>query len=183
MKPTQVLVEEHNAIKVMLQIIEKINKAIESGKKLDANDLEKVVSLIQEFADACHHRKEEGFLFPAMEQAGIPRQGGPIGVMLQDHEQGRNYVKGMKEALKNMDDPQNRKQFVEEASGYVRLLKQHIDKEDNILYPTAEKKLSKTSMQKLIEEFERVEREETGEGIHEKYHQVLHKLKDRYLLH
>ncbi len=111
----------------------------------------------------------------------MPRQAGPIGVMLKEHEQARSYVKGMKEALKNINDPKARKQFVENAWAYVHLLKQHIDKEDNILYPMAEQKLSEKMMERLLEEFDRVEREETGEGVHEKYHQLLHKLKDRYL--
>ncbi len=51
------------------------------------------------FADQCHHGKEEDLLFPAMEAAGIPRESGPIGVMLEEHNIGRQYVRGMAEAV------------------------------------------------------------------------------------
>ena len=54
-------------------------------------------------------------------------------------------------------------------------------KEDNVLYPMAEKRISEEEMDELMEEFERVEQEETGEGVHERYHQLLHELAEKYL--
>ncbi|MGD0266766.1 MAG: hemerythrin domain-containing protein, partial [Candidatus Methylomirabilota bacterium] len=39
----------------------------------------------------CHHGKEENLLFKTMVDRGFPRQGGPIAVMLHEHETGRSF--------------------------------------------------------------------------------------------
>jgi len=100
MKATEELRKEHSAIEVMLGILEEISARLESGAKVDPDHLERILEFIRIFADKCHHGKEEDFLFPAMEKAGIPREGGgPIGCMLSEHDMGRERVKGMTEAL------------------------------------------------------------------------------------
>ncbi|MGQ9493468.1 MAG: hemerythrin domain-containing protein [Anaerolineae bacterium] len=95
MRATEQLMEEHRAIETVLNILENVCQRLETGKAVDAEHLEHILEFIRIFADRCHHGKEEDLLFPAMEKAGIPREGGPIGVMLIEHVQGRNYVRGM----------------------------------------------------------------------------------------
>ena len=63
-----------------------------------------------------------------------------------------------------------------EKLGYVRLLRAHINKEDNVLYPMGERILTAEDQQWLAKEFDRVEAEEIGAGVHEKYHQMAHEL-------
>lgn len=89
------LKEEHQAILLMLKIMEAACKKLEAGEDVSKDDLNDMVKFIKEFADKSHHLKEEDLLFPAMEEAGIPREGGPIGVMLTEHTTGREYVKGL----------------------------------------------------------------------------------------
>ena len=62
------------------------------------------IGFLKEFADKCHHGKEEGLLFPAMVAAGIPDKGGPIGVMLAEHTQGRQFIRDMEESLSTVVD-------------------------------------------------------------------------------
>lgn len=95
-KPTEMLSAEHRVIERMLDILQRLaneppEKSLEAWKK--------ALDFFSRFADKCHHCKEEQVLFPAMEEHGIPRDGGPIGVMLVDHEQGRSYVRSMVAAL------------------------------------------------------------------------------------
>jgi hemerythrin-like domain-containing protein len=71
--------------------------------------------------------------------------------------------------------------IVENARNYIALLTQHIDKEDHILYPMADVHLSEERQKGLVEEFERVEREEIGVGKHEEFHQLLEHLREVYL--
>ncbi|MDQ1329031.1 MAG: hypothetical protein QG641_2320 [Candidatus Poribacteria bacterium] len=183
MTATEILTKEHNAIKVMLNILEEACKRLEEGVKVDTGHLEQMVEFIKGFADKCHHAKEEGLLFPAMQKAGIPGQGGPIGVMLVEHTYGREYVKGMTEAIEKykVGDANATSEFIENAKGYVELLSQHIYKEDNILYPMADRLFSEEDQNKMLEEFDRVETEEMGVGTHEKYHEMLHQFQDIYL--
>lgn len=93
-----------------------------------------------------------------MEKSGVPKEGGPIGVMLQEHEIGRNYVRDFADAVEKYKQNKSQiKKIVENAMGYVELLEQHIDKEDNILYMMTDMHLSEKQQKKLIKEFEKVE--------------------------
>ncbi|MFX1250788.1 MAG: hemerythrin domain-containing protein [Promethearchaeota archaeon] len=183
MKPTEELMKEHEAIQVMLSILEQMCNRLELGERLPPGKLERVLEFIKLFADKCHHGKEEDLLFPAMIKAGFSKEGGPIAVMLHEHVIGRNAVKGMDEALVKYKQSKDTipEGFIENARTYIRLLRQHIDKEDHILYPMANQHLSLEVQQELLEQFERVEREVIGVGTHEKFHELLHQLKEEFL--
>jgi hemerythrin-like domain-containing protein len=113
-----------------------------------------------------------------MTGSGVPKEGGPIGVMLAEHEQGRAFNRGMEAAARAMaaGDSSQQGELVRNALGYVSLLRQHIDKEDGVLFPMAEQAIPAAAQEKLAEEFERIEREETGAGVHEKFHALAEKL-------
>jgi len=183
MKPTEQLKEEHKAIKLMLEILNKVCERLESGKAVNPEHLEKIVEFIRVFADRCHHGKEEDLLFPAMEEAGIPRQGGPIGVMLLEHNMGRDYVKRLSDAVNKYKtgDRTISDKIVENARNYIALLTPHINKEDNILYLMADMRVPKEKQDELLAEFEKVETERMGPGKHEEFHRLLHNLKEIYL--
>ncbi len=167
----------------MLKVIESVCSKISEGQKVNPDNLADIIDFLRNFADKCHHAKEEKILFPALEHAGVQREGGPIGVMLHEHEMGRNFTNGMDAALnKNKSDTgSGLTQFVKNAKDYIELLSAHIEKENNVLFVMADQKLSSSTQKEIMEEFERVEREETGEGVHERYHELLHSLKDLYL--
>jgi hemerythrin-like domain-containing protein len=177
------LKEEHQAILLMLKIMEAACKKLEAGEDVSKDDLNDMVKFIKEFADKSHHLKEEDLLFPAMEEAGIPREGGPIGVMLTEHTMGRDYVNGLsmgiEEYAKGNTDAS--KQIIENARNYASLLSNHINKEDNILYPMAEMRLSKEKQDELLKEFERVNSEKIGLDKQKELMTILHNLKDTYL--
>jgi hemerythrin-like domain-containing protein len=183
MTPTEQLKEEHRAILLMLEVLEKICKKLKSGEKIDPEHLEKIIEFIRIFADICHHGKEEDLLFHALQEAGVAKEGGPIGVMLLEHSRGRDYVKGMSEAVAKykLGESGVSSEIIENARGYIALLSQHIRKEDYILYLMAEMRLSKKKQDELLEEFEKVEEEKIGKGKHEEFHQLLKNLREVYL--
>lgn len=183
MTPTGQLQEEHQGITLMLRILEKVCARMKAQERVDPNHLERVVEFFRVFADKCHHGKEEDLLFPEMEKAGIPRERGPIGVMLAEHTQGRAFVRGMGEAASRykQGEPRSRTEFVENARNYISLLTQHIQKENNVLFPMGDRVLSKEKQEKLVEGFENLEREKIGAGTHEAFHQLLHQLQEIYL--
>jgi hemerythrin-like domain-containing protein len=183
MIPTAALKEEHQGMLLMLRILEKIAAKLESSEEVDLGHLERIGDFFRVFADKCHHGKEEDLLFPAMERAGISREGGPIGVMLLEHEQGRGYLRGMANALANhkKGDPSALTDFAGDARNYVDLLTRHIGKEDQVLFPMGERVLSKDIQAKLSQGFEKIEVERIGEGTHEEFHKFLEKLKALYL--
>ncbi|MCL5256443.1 MAG: hemerythrin domain-containing protein [Chloroflexi bacterium] len=175
MLATEQLVEEHNVIERLLGVLEATATKLDRGGDLPPEVLERELDIVRNFADRCHHGKEEGRLFPAMEQHGIPKQGGPIGVMLAEHDKGREYVRQMGEAAAGYASGDKRagRSFAAAARGYAQLLSQHIYKENNILYPMANKVLSQDEQQRLMQQFEQIETEEIGEG---KHHEYLHEV-------
>lgn len=99
MKATEELKKEHEGIELMLQVLKAISEKIGRGEELPDGHLDDMIEFFIIFIDKCHHGKEEEFLFPALEDVNILREGGPIGVMLNEHEQGRILVGELKKAL------------------------------------------------------------------------------------
>ncbi len=91
------------------------------------------------FADECHNRKEEEHLFPRIETLGIPRNGGPLAVMLAEHERVRVLVGCLKEAATRYagSEPSGLDAFGQAFREYAGILKDHYWKENDILYPMA----------------------------------------------
>ncbi|AFM41604.1 hypothetical protein Desaci_2672 [Desulfosporosinus acidiphilus SJ4] len=183
MRPTKELVIEHEAVLTVLQILDEISLRITEGNDININDLETLLDVMKVFVDRCHHGKEEKILFTALESAGIPREGGPVGVMLYEHDNGRRYISGMREAFERVKegDKQAFKTFAANASDYTALMYAHIDKENNILYQMAETHLSDPMKIKLAQDFSSLQARETGNGSYEKYFKVIEQLKANYL--
>ena len=121
--------------------IERVLTALEGLTKRPVaeslDDWKKALDFFRNFADQCHHFKEEKVLFPAMEEHGIPSEGGPIGMMLTEHEEGRSYVRAMLAAITLIESKDEAAigSLLKSAEAYIRLLREHIQKEDEILFP------------------------------------------------
>ena len=174
---TAILRKEHDAILKMLGATEEAARRIDAGEEVKGETLEGLIEFFRLFADQCHHGKEEDLLFPLLESRGLPRHGGPTGVMLQEHEQGRALIRQMveaTEACKRHEKAGDR--WAEAARGYVALLRTHIDKENNILFVVAENMLTPEEQKQLAADFEKAEIEKMGAGTHERLHAKMEKL-------
>ncbi len=170
MKATEILISEHRMIERVIHALEIAATSLKNSKDVRPGFFVDAADFIKGFADGCHHKKEEGILFMTMAENGFPVEGGPISVMLLEHEQGRKLTRAMHEAtLKLVDDPAARVAVIENALGYAALMKQHIMKETNVLFPMADRLIPAKDQEKMTESFEHFEHEETGEGVHEKY--------------
>ena len=121
-KATEMLSAEHRVIERVLDILQKLTtRPVENS--LDY--WRKTLDFFSHFADQCHHFKEEQVLFPAMEERGIPREGGPIGMMLMEHEEGRNHVRSMLAAIALVEAKNEaaKEILVDNAKAYLRLLR------------------------------------------------------------
>ncbi|MFB3127626.1 MAG: hemerythrin domain-containing protein, partial [Candidatus Acidiferrales bacterium] len=95
---TAILRQEHDAILRMLDVTDAIVQQLERNQRVAPETLAGVLEFFRLFADRCHHGKEEELLFPLLERKGMAHDGGPIGVMLHEHEQGRSLVRQLGEA-------------------------------------------------------------------------------------
>jgi len=182
MKPTDILTDEHRVIEQVLECLGIIVERAGTDRNLDGQSAREAVSLFRHFADRCHHAKEEDHLFPAMEARGFPREGGPTGVMIYEHGQARDHVRKMDESIEaaSQGDPAAVQRFTQHARAYSNLLRNHIEKEDHCLYTMANQAFTDEDQQELLLAFEKVEAEEIGAGIHEKYVSIANELADRF---
>ena len=150
--PTDVLREEHRVILRALGVLEAAAARLAAGRPLPEGWWPEVIGLLRGFADKNHHAKEETSLFPAMVKAGVPSVGGPIEVMHEEHQRGRALVGAMESG-----EPDAR---AAKAREYVALLREHIEKENGVLFPLADAVLDDDAQRALQREYETVEAEQ-----------------------
>jgi hemerythrin-like domain-containing protein len=159
----------------MLAVLEAAAKRLDDGERVRPGLFRDAVGFVRNFADRCHHGKEEQNLFPRMEERGVPRVGGPIGVMLMEHDQGRDYVAAIADSIDAYDggDASSARVIVDNARGYIELLHEHTAKEEEVLFPMADSVLSPADQKEMEERFQKIETEVMGPGVHERYHRLL----------
>jgi len=153
MSATTLLRSEHEKILVVIACLRAACGSARSGAGFDGDTFGEAADFIRGYADAWHHAKEEVHLFPALEAHGIPKDGGPIGMMLYEHEIGRSHVRAMVEHLDaaSAGDDEARATVIEHAMGYADLLEDHIQKENGILFDMADQVLPPDEQSRLQE--------------------------------
>ena len=150
MDAIEMLMDEHRLIERMLDALGSFASSVQQGST-DRVELGRFVEFIREYADKRHHAKEEEILFRAMVDGGFPRETGPIAVMLHEHEVGRRHVAELARlaAQEERWTHDDRAAVVNSSISYGNLLRAHIYKEDGILYPMAEERLSAEAMESV----------------------------------
>lgn len=170
MKAIDVLMDEHRVIERVLDSLESEAGRLSRGENVRPGFFLDAADFAAGFADGCHHRKEEGVLFPTMTQHGVPANGGAIEMMLDEHEAGRAYVRRLRAAAKQLEagDQGATTAVIAAARGYAALLRDHIAKEDELLFPMAAEMIPEGAQDEVLTRFEHVEHDETGPQGHER---------------
>lgn len=157
MTALELLMAEH-------RVIERVLDALEAGTAMPARFYLDAADFIRGYADQAHHRKEEGVLFKAMARYGFPEDQGPVGMMLAEHEDARQITRALEEAARRLEAGERaaEEEAVRHAQAYATLLRQHIEKEDNILYMMAEHAIPPDELDAMAEEFAAIDRDELG---------------------
>lgn len=153
---TKNLENDHVHILRLIDVMEKMILQNSTSTK----HFDEAVSLIKSYADGFHHAKEENLLFPMMVRKGYSPEQGPIAVMINEHIQGRNFVKGINEGITaySKGDKSALTKIYDNMHGYIVLLRNHIAKENNILFRMADNVLSEMEHEKLLKEFDVIEK-------------------------
>ncbi len=175
---TEILRNEHDAILRMLDATEEVAHRLSRRERVEPQILENLLEFFRLFADRCHHGKEEDLLFPLLEKKGMPRSGGPISIMLMEHDHGRSFVRLMAQEsqLYSTGNADAGVRWAAAAVQYVELLREHIAKENEVLFVMAERMLSDAEQRELAVAFENAELEKMGAGTHERLHAMMDKL-------
>jgi len=159
MHPTEVLSQEHRLIEAKLAALEVEIRAVEAGGEFRREFYEEALDFFRHFADGCHHAKEENLLFPLLRERGMPPNGGPIAVMLAEHDEGRAYLKAVRDQLDAAAAGSHaaREEVWRHLGAYIQLLRHHINKEDNVLFRMAQMLLEPDDVAELTKRFAEVE--------------------------
>ena len=158
-KAIEVLMNEHRLIEQALGSLETYAVEVRAGLAPARQIVGEYASFFRGFADGCHHGKEEDVLFRRLLERGFPRQSGPLAVMYHEHELGRAHVgalSGIAERPGSVQTPEV-EALLASADAFVPLLRQHILKEDRILYPMALDVLSGPELDAMNTQFEEFE--------------------------
>lgn len=184
MRATQILMNEHRIIEQVLECLQIMADQASSGGGLNFRAARQVLDFFQHFADGCHHAKEERHLFPMMEAHGFAPSSGPTSVMRADHEEGRKHIRAMSTALEKAETggKEGLDRFIYHARAYGRLMRDHIFREEQRLFPMADHVLTDEEQQRLSDAFGHVEATEMGTDVHEKYLEIADSLAQRFNL-
>jgi hemerythrin-like domain-containing protein len=166
-RPIDVLMEEHRLIEQVLGSLESCSIAIEGGLAIERPLVKEYGEFFRGFADAYHHGKEEDILFQRMIERGFPTESGPLAVMLHEHTEGRARVAILRDVGQGEGAVENaeREAVLTAATEFIPLLRQHIMKEDRILYPMALRALTGLEMEQMETAFEEFEKRLRGDAV------------------
>ncbi len=141
------------------KVFEAVERALAGPGAPPADLLRDAARYFTEYVDGCHNRKEEEHLFPLVEQRGIPRHGGPLAVMLMEHEQNRHILPSLVQLIDEYiaGDASVLDRLRETFAAYASLMKNHFWKENDILYPMARRVMSEADAQGVVAGIEAVE--------------------------
>jgi len=153
---SELLMDDHQTTE---RVFEAVANALKTAEGPSSQMVEAFTRYAVEYADACHNKKEEEHLFPLLERRGVPRDGGPLAVMLQEHEQSRELLAELEPAARRYagGDTPGRAEFAAAFAQYSELLRNHYWKENDILYPMGRRVMSAADAQQVVAGIEAIE--------------------------
>lgn len=186
MNSIKTLVNEHDNILRMLDVVHSASLKILDGSPVDVSDFRKIVDFIRKYADKTHHGKEEEYLFKVMvDELGAMGENLIRHGMLVEHDIARLYVSDLEaglDAYEAAPTDEARLSILVAAGSYEQLLRRHIQKENDVVFPFSEKSLSEQSSAWV--ENETANFENTKPNIERRESQLsnLHALEEKYML-
>lgn len=171
---TTALVEEHKLILRMIALLERNAQRTAEGTYTNWRFYRDGIGFIRQYADRFHHAKEEDVLFTALIANGMPRQHSPVAAMLMEHDLGRTFVRNLEEAVNEAEAGRKESyaRVAENALDYAALLRDHIAKEDGILYPLAERIIPDTMRDDIVSGYRAAETE-TPADLGSRYRRIV----------
>jgi hemerythrin-like domain-containing protein len=181
-KAIEVLTREHRLIEQALGSLDGYLATIRAGAPVRRDVVGDYARFFGGFADACHHGKEEEILFQRMIERGFPREAGPLAVMYHEHELGRSHVRALSDLAAPAGEmaASEAQMLMDHVAAYVPLLRQHILKEDRILYPMALQVLTASELDAMSTDFETFEMRMRADGSYDRLRALAERLTTRF---
>jgi hemerythrin-like domain-containing protein len=163
--PVEELMHEHRHILKVVSALKVLGEQVERNNAVDVELLRGATRFLREFADVCHHGKEEAVLFPAMERSGVPESGCPLGALRSEHKKGRMLVSSFHDSVEAYaaDPEAARETLVADVTAICQFYPDHIWKEDDMVFPMVDRLFEPEELEQLRVDFDKAE-EELGEN-------------------
>lgn len=169
--PIQVLMDEHDVIQQLENVIKEMKLQIASNSVGYKENLLKVLDFLKNYSDGYHHFKEEEVLFPAMSEHPDFRLQPILDEMLEHHESFREYASSIRENAESGNYEEAHK-ILEK---YFSELQDHIAVENDELFSMAEHLFDPSELENIYFKFADIDRE-LGEKRKQDFEKMLREL-------
>lgn len=179
MTATEILKNEHQVILSVMDAAEREIRSIHLTGKITTDNIEKIIDFGRIFIESCHNAKEEEYVLPKMQERGAGGDRGLLKAIVDEHAEGRHLLQLAARDLtpaKTSAYPSFVAGVTANLKAYVQLLRTHIDKEDQVLFPLADHLFTAEDQKTILGSFDKHEAEEVGLGVHAKYLKLAHEL-------
>jgi hemerythrin-like domain-containing protein len=164
---------------IILQATSHLNKLLPYVKeRAFQKEVTDLLELFKEYIDLCHNRKEEAVLFFELANSGVSKDDSPVGVLAEEHQQERKLLVQMTESFVNKNDYAS---FTNSSKEYIELIKTHVFKENNLLFPIAENVFSKEKQDDVSKQFEKYEENAVGTGRYKALNEIIAALSNKHM--
>jgi hemerythrin-like domain-containing protein len=175
MKSTDFLIQEHKVILRSLDVLDAMAVVAGAGGSVDASDIYELMNFLRWFADAHHQAKEERVLFPALKSAAVSQERS-VDHMMFEHTLERGLIEELEKDVRLSEW----KEFEARANHLSSTLRNHIYKEDHLLFEAADSLLSPQQDNAVFDALNRFDTPLDKELIQQKLTR-LHSLEWKYL--
>lgn len=182
MTPTENLTKEHKKINELLDIMSKIALKIKSNDVFYPNDVEEIVDYLIIIIDNNHHGKEDGVFYPELISSGIPKETAPLSIINYEHTTAKRYLKDISSCVVNckIGNDFSGELLADSLTNYVTVTKNHIQREEEIVFPIANEVLSVEKQNEILQRFDEIEQRNISNSFNDHFNKLLNKLKIKY---
>jgi len=182
MTPTENLINEHKKINELLDIMSKIALKIKSKDVFYPNDVEEVVKYLINIIENSHHGKEDDVFYPELISSGIPKETAPLSIINYEHIISVNYLKDISSCVVNckIGNDFSGELLADSLTNYVIAIKNHIQREEEIVFPIANEVFSIEKQNEILQRFEVIEQKYISNSFNDQFDKLLNKFKNKY---
>ncbi|HST78996.1 MAG TPA: hemerythrin domain-containing protein [Verrucomicrobiae bacterium] len=178
LQPLLELKHDHETIENVMEAMSAAAKRLQHGQELSHELFQEFSTFIHTFADACHHAKEEKYLFPLVEKKQIGEINLHLRRLEEEHLTSRTLLSRFDQfsAAYLSNRPGARDSLVQVMNEITALYRRHIWEEDHVFLPLLEGMLTPFEQRWLRDKFSEVEWY-IGLDVHRRYEVLADKVR------
>jgi len=162
LRSIEILIGEHRQVDKVLEELEGLIDEFLTNPEVPDAAKQALGKVVDFFAQdlILHIQKEDQALFPALEKF-LPREQGPLAVMLHEHHEITEAYRGLREGVAVLDQHPATNgpaagRIRDHGRALIHYLRTHLFKEERVLFPFAEGHLSQEDDREIARRFEEI---------------------------